>query len=391
MSGGDTRNKRVDEAAQWLRDRERAMEDVLAELVELNSFTENVEGGKLVGDRLVALFAIPGFETERVHSARFADHLIIRSSGPSVGAPVALVGHLDTVFPPGIFEGYRRDGDLSRGPGVLDMKSGLVTVAYALKALAETGGLADLPPLRVVIVADEEVGSPEGRGVIERVINDASACLVFESGRANDAIVTRRKGTGGVIARAYGRAAHAGLAHKDGANAIRAIARFIEGVEQLTDYARGITVNVGRVSGGVGKNTVPELAEALVDFRFETRADADALVAKMGELASTVCLENTRIELEGGVLRMPLERSDASGRLLDEYGTAAKRFGLGASEAPLSAGGSDANTAGAMGIATIDGLGPRGRGFHTKDEHIERTTFLLRVQALMAFLVGRGR
>ncbi len=391
MTTSAAAQKRIADSATWLSERAQGMEDVLAELVEQNSFTENVDGGRLVGNRLAALFAIPGLEVDRVQSTRFADHLVVRSVRAQGNTrPVALVGHLDTVFPPGTFEGYRRDGDLSRGPGVLDMKGGLVTVAYALLALAETGGFDALPPLRVVIVADEEVGSPEGKGVLAREIHDASACLVFESGRPKDEIVTRRKGTGAVVARAHGKAAHAGLAHRDGANAIRALARFIEGAEALTDYAHGVTVNVGTVKGGISKNTVPDYAEAHVDIRFETRAAADALIAKLHEVAAANPVQGTRIELEGGVARLPLERSDSSGLLLGEYGVAAQRFGLGFGEAPLSSGGSDANTAGALGIATIDGLGPRGRGFHTKDEYIERPTLLLRAQALVAFLLARG-
>src|SRR5262249_37909477 len=157
--------------------------------------------------------------------------------------PVGLIGHLDTVFPPGVFEGYRVDADLRRGPGVLDMKGGLVVVAWALKALAQTVGLAAVPPLRVIIVSDEEVGSFEGGPIIQRELAQAQAALVFESGRANDDIVTSRKGTGNLDVTARGKAAHAGNQHQDGANALWALARFVDRAQGLTDYARGITVN----------------------------------------------------------------------------------------------------------------------------------------------------
>ncbi len=132
-------------------------------------------------------------------SERFADHLVFRSRPelPNRGA-VALVGHLDTVFAPGTFEGYRADDTTARGPGVLDMKGGLVVMAFALRALAVTGGLDAVVPVRVVVVSDEEVGSPEGQGVIAAAISGSSACLVFEAGRVADAIITRRKGTGGM-------------------------------------------------------------------------------------------------------------------------------------------------------------------------------------------------
>ena len=187
---------------------------------------------------------------------------VFRTAGDARLPPVALIGHLDTVFPPGKFEGYRVDGPLRRGPGVLDMKGGLVVVAFALRGLSEAypGGLGALPPLRIVVVSDEEVGSPEGAGVIRRSIGGSGAALVFESGRAQDAIITRRKGTGNVSVVGQGRAAHAGNAHAEGKNAIWAVARWVDAAQQLTDYERGVTVNVGTISGGIGKNTVPEPA-----------------------------------------------------------------------------------------------------------------------------------
>jgi len=381
-----------DEATAWLSDKERAMEEALAPLVEVNSYTENPEGGRKVGTLLLELFAAPGVET-RVHpSERFADHLVVRTRPdlPNRGA-VALVGHLDTVFPPGYFEGYRRDGPLARGPGVLDMKGGLVVVAFALKALAATGGLDAVVPVRVVVVSDEEVGSPEGQGVIAAAVSGSSACLVFESGREGDAIITRRKGVGAMTALAHGRAAHAGNALKEGANAIWAIARFVDRVQELTDYPRGVTVNVGRVSGGQTANTVPDRADALLDLRFCTRKDGEKLIEGIGSAAvdASASVPGTRIEMHGGILRQPLERTEASAALLAAYATCAREHGLGGDEAPLIGGGSDASTTGAIGIPSIDGLGPRGSGFHTRDEQIVVSSLVPKTQALARFLAQR--
>jgi glutamate carboxypeptidase len=336
---------------------------------------------------LEEVFAIDGLAGKRVPSTRFADHLVFQSAAE--GAPIALVGHLDTVFPPGTFEGYRRDGELARGPGVLDMKGGLVVVAWALKALAHEGLLSTLP-LRVVIVADEEVGSPEGQRVIRDAVAGARGALVFEAGRKGDLVITRRKGTGAVTAIAHGKAAHAGNAHKEGANALWAIAKLVDRVQALTDYDTGVTVNVGKVTGGTSKNTVPDRAEALLDIRFETRADAEALVAAIRRAAdeSAAAVPGTRIELEGGIARLPLERTPDSVRLMEAYAEAARASGLGAGEAPLIGGGSDASTSHAMGIASIDGLGPRGIGFHTKEEQIELATLLLKAKALARLLAS---
>jgi glutamate carboxypeptidase len=299
------------------------------------------------------------------------------------------VGHLDTVFPPGTFEGYERHGAVARGPGVLDMKGGLVVIAFALKAVASTAGLARVAPLRVVVVADEEVGSPEGQGVLRDALSGSRACLVFEAGRAGDAIITRRKGTGALTVAAHGVAAHAGNQHRDGKNAIWALARFIDRAQRLTDYDRGVTVNVGKVVGGHGKNTVPDLAEAWLDFRFCAKEDADAVMRALERAASEAAqeVEGTRLLTEGGIARLPLERSPASVALMAEYATCARASGLGDSEAPLIGGGSDANTASGLGIPAIDGLGPRGRGFHTKDEQIELGSLVPKAQALARFLL----
>ncbi len=377
-------------AASWLVGRLGEMEEALAALVEVNSWTENAEGGRKVGALLREQFSMPGLVSEVVPSTRYADHLVFRSEGRKGLEPVALVGHLDTVFPPGKFEGYRKDGALRRGPGVLDMKGGLVVIAWTLKALAASGGLEKLPPLRLVVVSDEEVGSPEGAGVIRKAIAGARACLVFESGRAADAIITRRKGTGMATAVAHGKAAHAGNAHQEGANALWALARFVDRVQQLTDYPRGITVNVGKVTGGQGKNTVPDHAVAEVDLRFCTRADGEDLVRRFGQAAeeAAASVPGTRIEVKGGVAREPLERTEASAALMAAYGACAHASGLGHGEAPLVGGGSDASTSSSMGIPSIDGLGPRGKGFHTVDEFIEVDTLIPKAQALARYLAS---
>jgi glutamate carboxypeptidase len=381
--------ERIEQARAWLATQATSMETWIAELVDENSFTANREGGNRVGRLFCERFRASGLECNIVPSQKFADHLVFRTR--AAGAPVVLVGHLDTVFPPGTFDGYRRDGYLARGPGVLDMKGGLVVAGTALLALAHVGALEETA-LRFIVVSDEEVGSPEGQKIIVDAADGATAGLVFEAGRTNDAVVTRRKGTGNVTATARGRAAHSGNAHEHGINAIWALSRFVDRAQGLTDYARGTTVNVGRIEGGQSRNTVPDAAKAELDIRFTSSDEAHRLLDRLRAEAAAAesSVAGSHIEISGGISRLPLERSGASGALYEEYAACARAAGLGAVEAPLVGGGSDANTLSACGIACIDALGPRGSGFHTKDEQIEMASLVPKAEAVVRFLLQRG-
>jgi glutamate carboxypeptidase len=302
--------------------------------------------------------------------------------------PILLVGHHDTVFPPGYFEGYTRVGERGFGPGCLDMKGGLSLIWGVLSTLSDAGLLVGAP-IVVASVADEEVGSLDSKPHLQAWARRAACGLVFESGRAQDSIVTQRRGGGTLRAVATGRAAHAGNAHADGANAIWSLARFIDAAQNITDYARGLTVSTGLVQGGTSANTVPQGAEASIDLRFESAGDASELMASLHAKAKQCALPGTRIELEGGTQRLPLEKTPASERLYLEYAECQRSAGLGHGEHPLVGGGSDANTMSGVGLPCIDGLGPRGGGFHTLEEFVELTSFAPKAEALLRFLCGR--
>jgi glutamate carboxypeptidase len=194
-----------------------------------------------------------------------------------------------------------------------------------------------------------------------------------------------------VRAQATGKAAHAGNAHDKGANAIWALARFIDRAQALTDYARGVTINVGKVSGGESKNTVPDTASCVLDMRFSRMVDGEATVEALRVAAAEACagVPGTSIAIAGGPARAPLERTAENAALCAEYAAHARAAGLGDGEAPLLGGGSDASTTSAMGIPSIDGLGPRGSGFHTKDELVEIASLVPKAEAMAAFIAAR--
>jgi glutamate carboxypeptidase len=366
---------------------EPSMIDLTRRLVAVNSYSANVVGVNAVGALLSEALALPSLERAASPGREWGEHLFWTTR--ATGSRVLLIGHHDTVFPPGHFDGWSVDGSRATGPGALDMKGGLAVIWGALTALERLGVLARLP-LLVASVADEEVGSTESRAHLLERARGASCALVFESGRERDAIVTRRRGTGTLSLRFTGRAAHAGNAHAAGRNALLAMARFIDAAEQLTDYARGSTVNVGLASGGTAANTVPAFAECKVDVRFEQTADATALLDALGRAAQQAAAGvGASVEVVGGANRLPLERTPASEALYEEYAACARAAGLGFAECPLVGGGSDANTVASAGVPAIDGLGPRGEGFHTTSEWVELTSFAPKAEALARFLWQR--
>jgi glutamate carboxypeptidase len=251
----------------------------------------------------------------------------------------------------------------------------------------------------MIIVTDEEVGSPSSRALFAALAPRTTAALVFEAGRSGDRIITRRKGTGAWTLTAHGRAAHAGLDHAKGVNAIHAIALVIPRIEAMTDEARGRTVNVGLIRGGTAKNTVPERVEIEIDARFETARDAAEFEARMQALVADPFegiegvperLREARFELVGGVMRPPMEASEASRSLRLRYEQCAIECGLGGGEAPLQGGGSDANLLSAAGVPCIDGLGPYGEHFHERREWSSLQSLLRRTEALALFLLDEA-
>jgi glutamate carboxypeptidase len=381
---------------------------LLRRLVDQPSHTEardDVEAAARILDEEARAL---GLLVERVPDAAgaFADHRVYRT--PATGdddITLALVGHVDTVYPRSMgFLRMTRDdgpqgpatGDVVRGPGVLDMKSGLTAMLFALRAVrsAEPELWARLR-VRLVCVSDEEVGSPSSAALYERLAPRLSAGLVFESGRIGDRIVTCRAGSARFEFVVHGRAAHAGNEHAKGINAIAVLARLVIGAEAITDYARGITVNVGIAAGGTAKNTVPEHARCVIDSRFLTVADAHEVVARMRRLAADPFgdevgvperLRQARVELLGGISRPPMEVIEGTQALRGRYEAHAAAAGLQIGEAPRQGGGSDANLLAALGVPCIDGLGPAGEHFHNPKEWSSLASLCRRTQALACLL-----
>jgi len=266
------------------------------------------------------------------------------------------------------------------GPGIFDMKSGIAVAMLAIRALDEVGATACVSMLWT---ADEETGSTTSRALIEETARESRAVLVLEPSLPGGAAKTSRKGVGEFDLLVHGVAAHAGLDPGKGASAIHELARQILAIEALQDLSRGVTVNVGVVAGGSRPNVIADRAAAKIDVRVETMEDAARLERTMRALQPT--RTSISLEISGGVERPPLERSPAVVRLYGRAREVAAALGRELGEG-AAGGGSDGNFTAALGVPTLDGLGPRGDGAHAAHEHVIIEDLVWRA-ALLAGLV----
>jgi len=358
------------------------------DLVEIESPSDNKAAVDRVAEAVADKFSQLGGEV-RFHRAKdFGNHLQVNFGGKSA-KPVLLLGHYDTVYPLGTLASMPCSiaGNKLTGPGVLDMKSGIALMLHAIAALQHwhSSGGGELPrPVHVLLVSDEEVGSNSSRRITEALAKRAAAVLVLEpSFGRQGAVKTARKGVGEYDVKITGKASHAGLDFEKGVNAILELARQIEKISSFTDLKKGLTVNVGIVSGGSRTNVVPAEASAQVDVRIARLKDAAGIDKKMRSLRAFN--RKCKIEINGGINRPPMERSAGVAALYKQAKTIACDLGWKLEEAAVG-GGSDGNFTAGLGIPTLDGLGGVGDGAHASHEHI-LISELPRRAALIAGLI----
>jgi glutamate carboxypeptidase len=366
----------------------------LARLVDIDCGSYTPAGVNEVGRWTAGFLAELGAEIDirPDPGGRFGNTVVGTFSG-RVGAPrVLLIGHLDTVFDPGTAADrpFRIDDGVAYGPGVTDMKSGLLAGLYALKALVgETGGL---PFERVTFIAnpDEEVGSPTSTPHIRELAADADVTLVLECARANGDIVSARKGILDTRITVHGRAAHAGVEPEKGRSAILEAARIVEELHALNGRWPGVTVNVGRIAGGTRPNVVAERCELEVDVRSTTAEGLDEVEAAIREIAAATEVPDTSTDVHVMVGWRPMEKLARSGRLVEHAQTIARGLGFEVRDT-ATGGASDANTTSGMGIPTLDGLGPIGGNDHSPAEYLEVESIVPRTTMLAGLLLAIAR
>src|SRR5438094_885973 len=329
-------------------------------------------------DEVAALFAQrAGARATRHRRPDRGDHLEIRV-GSGV-RPIVLLCHHDTVWPAGTLARlpFVVEGDRVTGPGSYDMKAGIVEAAFALE------GAKPSRPVIVLSTSDEEIGSSSSRTLIEETARQAEAVLVLEPAASGGALKTARKGIADFILEVDGRAAHAGVEPEKGVSAIEEIAHQVLALKALADPRSGTTINVGVLTGGTRPNVVPAHARAEIDVRFSSAAEAERVVEAVRALRPG--LEGARLRISGGLDRPPMERGPGTVRLATLAQRLAADLGFRLEETSTG-GGSDGNFTAAIGIPTLDGLGPDGGGAHADSEHLLIPTWLQRTELLRRLL-----
>jgi len=294
-----------------------------------------------------------------------------------------VLAHLDTVHPIGMIEKdlkIRREGDSIFGPGIYDMKAGGYIAYYALRHLIRQGKKPKLP-ITFLFIPEEEVGSPTSRARIEAAAKGHKYALVMEPGRDGDRVVTSRKGVGRFEVKATGIPAHSGARHQDGRSAIKEMARQVLAIEDMTDYARGVTTTVGVIAGGTAPNVIPQHCHITVDLRVRDEAAGAEFEAKI--LGLEPFDAGVKLDVTGGMNRPPFEKTTAIDVLFRHAQAVARGIGFDLQHTEMTGGGSDGNFTAALGVPTLDGLGIDGDGAHTEWEHglissIEPRTRLMR-------------
>ena len=360
------------------------MVEMLREMVDIEAAATTSPGSMRSARSSQRFLEAQGITVERVPQSKHGDCLrgLPAWDGPvgNAGGNIVLMGHRDTVFPDG--EVARRpftirDG-VAYGPGVADMKAGLVMNCFVLAAFQKFGGAP--APLVGLFTGDEEIGSPEGRAVIEAEARRARVVFNSEPGRANGNVVSARKGGVFMVMHITGKAAHSGGAFTDGISAIEELARKIQAIHALTDLDRGITLNVGLVSGGQSVNTVAPWAEGQIDLRYIDPADREDILARIGAIIETSYVAGTRTELTIRGEFLPMTQSATAKKLFEIYAEAATETGF-TPQGEFSGGCADSGFTAAVGAATLCSVGPVGGKAHSPDEFLRLDTMVPRAQA----------
>lgn len=375
---------------QWIAERRADMEALLVEVVNIDSGSYHKAGVDRVAAVFRAHLEAAGVPTQTVPVAEQGDNLIAEIPGHGVGAHALLLGHMDTVFPEGTVAArpFRREGDRAFGPGVADMKAGLVMNTFLIEAFHALGGAP--MPLKVLYSSDEEIASPSSRSVIQACAEGAAMVLNAEPGRPNGNVVTARKGALFFTLAVSGRAAHAGVEPAKGASAIEALARKVLNLQALNRPGSETTVSVGLIKGGESVNMVPACATAEVDVRFATIEAMEEVWRQILAIVDKEDLPGTAARITRKRNFLPFAQSSASEALFHAYVDCARDLGMTV-HGEATGGSADSGFTAAVGAPTLCATGPVGGGAHSLDEFCDLDTLVPRAQAVALTILRHGR
>ncbi len=352
----------------------------LEQLVRINSFTTNKPGVDAVGKQLCHWCEELGMVQRRFSRELIGDHRLF-SSTAAAGQKILLLGHLDTVFPPGQFEGYRDDGEWIYGPGVCDMKGGLIVALEALRNVYRSNG--KIENIDFFCVSDEETGSDDSSILTAELATRYDYVMVFEAAGPAMELVIGRKGVGTWTVDIVGQAAHAGNNYRDGIDANLEAACKLQKLVAMTDLDRGSTVNVGKMQGGIGANTISPEASLVVEMRFTSAPERERLLAGLDTIVATATVSGATAQLSGRLQRDVMEPNPQQAAFVEKIGEISQMT----IPTESRGGGSDANITASSGVVTLDGFGPFGDNDHTVDERALKSSFDQRISLVTDILL----
>jgi len=345
----------------------------LKRVVEINSYTKNPQGVNDVGSLFDQWLHPLGFTSVVYEREAIGAHRYYQSSSAH-GKKLLLLGHLDTVFPPGKFEGFREDEEWVYGPGVCDMKGGNIVLLEALREVYAQG--IEIKNIDILFVSDEETGSDDSKFLTAELAKEYDYCFVYEAAGKNLEVVTGRKGVGTFFIDIEGKAAHAGNHYSDGCDANLELSHKLQALVALTDLEKGTTVNVGKIEGGIGANTISPHAHITFELRYKTTQERDRVLREIDTIVNHSYVEGTRATLSGGIQRDVMQTTEKSLKLIENLNAI-----VGKKIAYEERGGvSDANIVSSCGVVTLDGFGPYGDGDHTVKERASKESFTSRIE-----------
>jgi len=349
----------------------------LEKVIKINSFTQNKTGVDKVGLVFKKWFEEIGFKTTIYKREVIGDHLLFESKKTD-GEKILLLGHIDTVFPYGEFEKYSEDEKWVYGAGVCDMKGGNIV---ALQALRELSKESEIVNIDVLLVSDEESGSDDSRALSEKLSKNYDYCFVFEAAGRNNELVVSRKGIGTFTISIEGKASHAGNHYSDGVDANLEASYKLQQLVKLTDIEKGTTVNVGKIEGGIGANTISPKANLLFEIRYTNKLERERLLKQIDIIVNSSYVEGSKSTLDGLIQRDVMEFTDKKKLLINKIEKITKTN----ISTEARGGGSDANIVSKNSL-TLDGFGPFGDGDHTIHERALKSSFFERIDLVVEIL-----